>query len=174
MKNFLILLCIVYSMNVFANQNPLPTAQNVDVGRYIGKWYAITSLPQFFTLSCVAQTAEYGILSETEISVQNTCIKKNGKTSAIYGAGTITDAPNNARLSIQFENFWLNLFKIKGEYVIIKLSDGYDSVMVGSTNRKSLWILSRTPSIDPATLNEYKSLAKDIGFPVDKLVDSKY
>ncbi|MBC7429970.1 MAG: lipocalin family protein [Bacteriovorax sp.] len=174
MKNFLILLCLIFSFNVFAKQDPLPTAQNVDVARYIGKWYTITSLPQFFTRKCEGQTAEYGILSEMEISVQNTCIKSNGKTDVIYGAGTITDTPNNARLSIQFENFWLNLFKIKGEYVIIKLSEGYDSVLVGSTNRKSLWILSRTPSIDPEVLNDYKRLAKKIGFPVDKLEDSKY
>jgi apolipoprotein D and lipocalin family protein len=174
MKKLLILISLFFSFNSFAKFDPLPTAQDVDVARYIGKWYTITSLPQFFTRKCVGQIAEYGILSETEISVLNTCIKQNRKISSIYGVGTIQDAPNNARLSIKFENFWLNLFHIKGEYVIIKLSDGYDNVMVGSTNRKSLWVLSRTPSIDPQVLIDYKMLAKDLGFAVDKLEDSKY
>ena len=173
MKKIFLLLSLVFSISAFA-KNPLPTAQNVDVGRYIGKWYTITSLPQFFTRTCVGQTAEYGILNEKQISVHNVCYKENGKTTDISGVGTITDAPNNARLSIKFDKFFLKLLGIKGEYVIIKLSEGYDTVLVGSTNRKSLWVLSRTPSIDPVVLEEYKALAKDLGFKVQKLQDSKY
>lgn len=173
MKKVLLLLSFVLSANLLANDK-LPTAENVDVGRYIGKWYTIASMPQFFTRSCVGQTAEYGILSDKEISVHNVCIKANGKTSDISGVGTIQDAPNNARLSIMFDKFWLKLFKVKGEYVIIKLSEGYDTVLVGSTDRKSLWILSRTPSIDSAIVADYKAFAKSLGFQVQKLEDSKY
>ncbi len=173
MKKILLLFFFIFSLNAFA-YDPLPTAQNVDVARYIGKWYTITSLPQFFTRTCVGQTAEYGILNEKQISVHNVCIKESGKTSDINGVGTIKDAPNNARLSIKFDKFWLKLLGIKGEYVIIKLSEGYDSVLVGSTNRKSLWVLSRTPSIDPAVLEDYKAQARDLGFKVQKLEDSKY
>ena len=173
MKNVLLMLSLVFSISAMANEK-LPTAQNVDVARYIGKWYTITSMPQFFTRKCVGQTAEYDILNEKQISVHNVCIKENGKTTDISGVGTITDAPNNARLSIKFDKFFLKLFGIKGEYVIIKLSEGYDTVLVGSTNRKSLWVLSRTPAIDPAVLADYKGLAKKLGFQVEKLEDSKY
>ena len=96
---------LMLSFNLFAFE-ALPTAQNVDVARYIGKWYTITSLPQFFTRSCVGQTAEYGILNEKQISVHNVCIKDNGKTTDIHGVGTVKDAPNNARLSIMFDQYF--------------------------------------------------------------------
>jgi len=152
----------------------LPTAKNVDIGRYIGKWYAVTSLPQTFTRSCIAQTAEYGILSENSISVLNTCIKKNGNTKIIKGQAVVVDSINNARLEVTFNNFFTKLFRVKGEYVIVKLSEGYDTVLIGSTDRKSLWIMSRTPSIDPEIFNEYKEFAKNLNFPVNKLIDSKF
>ncbi len=157
-----------------SKEGTLPTASNVDVGRYIGKWYAVTALPQTFTKNCVAQTAEYGILSEKSISVLNTCIKESGKTTVIKGQAVVVDPKTNARLEVTFNNFFTRLFRVKGEYVIIKLSEGYDTVLIGSTDRKSLWIMSRTPSIDPETFLEYKEFAKNLNFPVNKLIDSKF
>lgn len=152
----------------------LPTASNVDVGRYIGKWYAVSALQQTFTKSCVAQTADYDILTEKSISVLNTCIKENGRATDIKGKAVITDQNTNARLEVTFNNFFTRLFRVKGEYVIIKLSEGYDSVLVGATDRKSLWILARTPNIAPEVFREYKNYAKTLGFPVEKMIDSKF
>lgn len=175
MKVFLMSLLFVLTANAHAaSQSPLPTAKNVDIGRYIGKWYAVSALPQFFTRSCVSQTAEYEILSEKAISVLNTCFKANGKTTDIKGKAVVVDPKTNARLEVTFNNFFTTLFRVKGEYVIIKLSEGYDTVLVGSTDRKSLWILSRTPNIIPEVFKEYKSFAKGLGFPVEKMVDSKF
>lgn len=176
MKKLLLLVSLLFSFSIFATTKPgaLPTAKDVDVARYIGKWYTITSLPQFYTRNCLGQTAEYEVLDEKTIGVRNTCLKENGKTKTITGKGVIQDAPNNARLQIKFNTFWTSLFRIKGEYVIIKLSEGYDTVMVGSTDRKSLWIMSRIPTIDPTLFLEYKALAHDLGFSVEQLKNAKY
>lgn len=173
MKKLFFVFSVLFSSLSFASET-LPTAQNVDIGRYIGKWYAVSALPQIFTRSCVAQTAEYGIVNEKTISVVNTCIKDSGKTTDIVGKAVVVDAQTNARLEVTFNNFFTRLFRVKGEYVIIKLSEGYDTVLVGSTDRKSLWILARTPNIDAETFAEYKLFAKDLGFAVNKMVDSKF
>lgn len=176
MKSFSLSLIILISLacsSVKAKEyEVLPTAKDVDVARYIGKWYAVSSLPQFFTRKCVAQTAEYDILSASSISVLNTCIKANGKTTDIEGQAVVTDSTTNARLEVTFNSFFTKFFRVKGEYVIIKLSEGYDTVLVGSTNRKSLWILSRTPNLAPEVYAEYKNYAKSLGFPVEKMIDS--
>jgi apolipoprotein D and lipocalin family protein len=176
MKKLLLLVGLFFSVTVFAVTKPgaLPTATNVEIARYMGKWYTITSLPQYYTRNCVWQTAEYEIIDEKTINVKNSCFRDNGKTKTIVGRGVIQDAPNNARLLIRFNTFWTSLFRIKGEYVIIKLSDDYDTVMVGSTDRKALWIMSRMPTIDPTTFIEYKTLANNLGFSVAQLKNSKY
>jgi apolipoprotein D and lipocalin family protein len=175
MKAILISLFFAFSVPAIAKtHSPLPTAKYVDIGQYIGKWYAISALPQFFTKSCVAQSAEYKILSENSISVLNTCFKANGKTTDIKGKAVVVDANTNARLEVTFDNFFTKLFKVKGEYVIIKLDEGYDTVLVGSTDRKSLWILSRTPGMNPEVVVEYKTFARKLGFVVEKMQDSVF
>jgi apolipoprotein D and lipocalin family protein len=174
MKKFVLLLSFIFSICAFSKPTPLPVASNVDVARYVGKWYTITSLPQFFTRNCEGQTGEYQVINETTLSVHNVCYKENGKTKDINGKAEIQDAPNNARLVVRFDTFWTRFFRAKGDYNIIKLGEGYDTVMVGSTDRRSLWIMSRETSIDPTTLLEYKTLAKSLGFSTEQLKNSKY
>jgi apolipoprotein D and lipocalin family protein len=151
----------------------LTTASYVDVSRYIGKWYAITSLPQFFTRNCKAQTAEYEIINEKKISVLNTCIKGKG-TTTISGQAVVKNPKTNAELIVTFNNFFTRLFRVKGDYTIIKLDENYEHVLVGSKDRRSLWVLSRRPDMDDETLNEYVEFARKEGFPVEKLQRSEF
>lgn len=152
---------------------PLPTASFVEIDRYLGKWYAVTSLPQFFTRNCVGQTADYEALDEKSIKVLNTCIKKKG-ISTIKGKAVVVNEETNAELEVTFENFFTKLFKVKGDYTIIELDPDYQYVLVGSKDRNSLWILSRTKTIPEEVRREYVDIAKAEGFPVEKLVDSKF
>lgn len=174
MKKLIVLLTLLVSTVACASSqnSPLPTAQNVDIARYIGNWYSISSLPQIFTKSCVAQTAEYQIIGENKISVLNSCIKKNGSIKTIDGQAVVINTKTNAELVVTFNNFWTRLFRVKGDYTIVKLSEGYDTVIIGSHDRKNLWIMSRTPAIDELTYKEYVAFAKANGFDTSKLVKS--
>ncbi len=169
-KSILILLAFV-SLSVKAQS--LPTASYVDIGRYIGKWYAVTSLPLFFSRNCKGQTADYEIINDKTISVFNTCLKENGQTT-INGKAVVKNTKTNAELIVTFDNFFTKLFKVKGDYNIIKLDENYEYVMIGSKDRKSLWIMSRRPDMPIDSLEEYKNFAKRIGFDTKKLIDSEF
>lgn len=171
MKKMIVMFLSLLSLNAFASN--LPTADYVDVNRFIGKWYAIHSLPQFFTRNCNAQTAEYGIINEQTISVKNTCIKSR-KNTVIKGQAVVKNAATNAELIVTFNSFFTRLFRVKGDYNVIKLDKDYKYVLVGSKNRKSLWIMSRSPSLPKDIYEEYSQYAKELGFPVEKLVESKF
>lgn len=164
---------LVLTLSLSASAKDLRTASYVDINRYIGKWYTITSLPQFFTRNCKAQTADYAIVNEKTISVLNTCLKEKGK-STIKGKAVVKNAKTNAELEVTFDSFFTRIFRVKGDYTIIKLDENYEHVLVGSKDRKSLWVLSRRPVMDEATLNEYVNVAKEEGFPVSKLERSEY
>lgn len=175
MKKFLVAAFVLFASCAHADQaGKLPTADYVDVTQYVGKWYAIKALPQFFTRKCLGQTADYKVISDTKISVLNTCLKKEGKKQTIQGQAVVKNLDTNAELEVTFNNFFTRLFRVKGEYTIIKLADDYSSVMVGESSRKSLWIMSRTPTMDTETLNEYVDLANQLGFDTHKLIDSKF
>lgn len=153
---------------------PLPTVSYVNIGEYIGKWYSISSLPQFFTKDCQAQTAEYAIKNAKTITVLNTCLKKSGETRSITGEAVVVNPKTNAQLIVTFDNFWTKLFRVKGDYNVIKLDESYSTVLVGSKDRKSLWILSRTPYINDETKKEFLDYAKSLDFKTSKMVDSKF
>lgn len=168
-KIILVILTCLLPLGLYAK--PLPTASFVEIERYVGKWYSITSLPQFFTRNCLSQTAEYEILNAKTISVLNTCYKTKSKTT-ITGKAVVINPKTNAELIVTFDNFFTRLFRVKGDYTIIKLDENYDHVMIGSKDRKSLWIMSRSPDMPEAILYDYVEIAKKEGFPVSKLVKS--
>lgn len=170
MKTVLLAILCSLSFNLFAYDD-LRTVSYVDVERYVGKWYAFSAMPQFFTRNCKAQTAEYGIINEQTISVLNTCLKAKGSND-IKGQAVVTNAQTNAELEVTFNSFWTRLFRVKGDYNIIKLDDNYRYVMVGSNNRKSLWILSRTTDMPADVYEEYVAEAKKQGFNTAKLIKS--
>lgn len=151
----------------------LPTAKHVDIERYLGRWYAVTSLPQFFTRNCIGQTADYGLINEQTISVLNTCIKKKG-TSDIKGEAVVVNTETNAELVVTFDSFFTRLFRVKGDYTIIRLDPEYRYALVGDKKRNSLWLLSRTKEVPEADYADYVKTAEELGFPVEKLIRSKF
>ena len=174
MKIFIFSLVLMFSLCACASKpSPLPTAKSVDIERYVGKWYAISSLPQTFTRKCLAQTAEYGILNVQTISVLNTCILEN-KKKTISGEAVVVNSDTNAELEVTFDNFFTRLFRVKGDYTIIKLDEDYRYVLVGSKDRESLWILARKTSMPQEAYNNYVEFAKTNNFPVDKLRKSEF
>lgn len=165
-------LFLLFSTSVFASE--LPVESNVDVARYTGKWYAHYSLPQFFTRKCKAQTAEYDVINEKSISVLNTCLKSKGQKT-ITGKAVVQNPGHNSKLEVTFNNFFTRLFRVRGDYNIIKLDPNYEYVLVGSNDRKSLWLMSRSEVLlTDETKNYYLSLAKSLGFDTSKLVQSHF
>jgi apolipoprotein D and lipocalin family protein len=70
----------------------------------------------------------------------------------------------NARLKVQF--FW----PFKGNYWIIDLANDYSWALVSDPNRKTLWILSRTPKMDDALYNSLIEKLVARGFEKEKIV----
>jgi apolipoprotein D and lipocalin family protein len=174
MKKVLTIVLLLLSFVACAsNSAPLPTADFVDVEKYVGKWYAISSMPQFFTRNCKAQTAEYGIINAQTVSVLNTCIKEKGQTT-IKGEAVVVNAQTNAELEVTFNNFFTRLFRVKGDYTIIKLDKDYKFVLVGSKDRKSLWILAREKTMPEEIYKSYVEFAKINEFPVEKIIKSEF
>lgn len=126
------------------SSQPLETVPEVDINRYLGKWFEIASFPQRFQKGCHCTTAEYSLSEKGYLIVENRCNRGSvtGKQSSIKGKAFIVKNSGNAKLKVQF--FW----PFRGKYWIIDLADDYSYAVVGHPNRKYLWILSRTAGMD--------------------------
>ncbi len=150
----------------------LPTVPSVDLARYAGTWQEIARLPMWFQRHCVNSTATYTVRADGAIGVHNACTTDTGGHDEIDGVATVVDPRTNARLRVVFDNFFARLFgsSREGNYWILALDPDYQTVMVGTPDRRYLWILSRSRQLGEPTYNRLVEQARQFGFPVSDLI----
>jgi apolipoprotein D and lipocalin family protein len=144
---------------------PLQTASQVDLQRYLGTWYEIASFPHRFQKGCTATTATYSQREDGDIDVFNRCRKGglDGKETSARGRARVKDPASNAKLEVSFfRPFW-------GAYWILEVGPEYDYAVVGHPSRDYLWILSRTPTLEPALYGAIVRRLAAQGYETDRL-----
>lgn len=139
------------------NNTPIGT---LDVGRYAGVWYEIARYPHFFEKGMTHVKATYTPLPNGKIEVRNEGIK-NGKPKVAKGKAHTTDIPG--RLMVTF-------FLFPAEYNVLELAPDYSYSVVGGSNDKYLWILSRTPTLPQEVLNGIYERLQARGYDLSKLI----
>ena len=171
-----LLLCLAALTGEAAAQAPaLKTVAQVDVKRYLGKWYEIASIPASFQKACVGgTTATYTLRPDNTVEVLNQCYDREGRLKSAKGRAWVIDPATNAKLKVSFIPF-LRLSFLAGDYWIIDLGPDYEYAVVGHPSREYGWILSRTPELPPATLEGINQRLKAQGYdPADfKMTDQK-
>ena len=145
------------------NNDALEVVLHLELEKYLGKWYEIAHLPFKFEDGCSDITATYGLRDDGYVSVLNEC-RKNGKLKQAKGKAKVVDKTTGGKLKVTF--FW----PFFGDYWIIKLGNDYDYSVVGTPNRKYLWILSRNPRMDDKLYSQLTEFAKAKGFDVQNLI----
>jgi apolipoprotein D and lipocalin family protein len=144
---------------------PLRTVEHVDLQRYLGTWYEIASFPQRFQRGCTGSTANYALRPDGEIDVLNRCRKDalDGEEKSADGRARVVDRTTNAKLEVSFfRPFW-------GDYWIVDLGRDYEYAVVGHPSRDYLWVLSRTPAMEPAVYDGILARLRAQGYEVERL-----
>lgn len=146
------------------------TVDTVIISQYAGLWYEIGSIPQIFQLGCNCTTAEYAAISENQISVTNACnlFSSSGFENRIEGTATIVPNSGNAKLLVSF-------FGNGGaDYWVIDLEPNYQWAVVGSGDKQTFWILSRTPTFDQELYDELLAKWGARGYDVSRVVRTNH
>lgn len=143
------------------------TVSNVDLEKFMGRWYEISRFPHSFEKNLVGVTADYSLGETGEISVINRGFKDTlqGKLMEAQGKGKIPDLEKPGMLKVSFFLFFY------ADYYILELDEtNYQWVLVGSSTPDYLWILSRTPQLNIKTYNMLVKKALDRGYDIEKLI----
>lgn len=132
--------------------------------KYAGNWNVVYTIHQTFTKNCLKQKAEYSF-KDNVFKIKNICIKKNGESN-ITGIAKSVSA-NNTKLEILFDPWYFKFFGIKGDYNILKIDPDYTIVLVGSSDKSSLWIMVRDNFSNDQLLNEFYDYALNLGYSKD-------
>ena len=143
---------------------------SVDLQRYGGLWYEIARIPAWFQSGCVRNTtATYQLRDDGRITVINECLRRNGTIDRARGLARSIDPTTNARLQVSFVSF-LGWRPFWGDYWILGLDPDYRWAVVGDPSRRYGWILSRTPGLEPATLDATFAVLERNGYQRDRFV----
>ncbi len=179
-------LLLAWGFGLFASQAraatpALQAVASVDLNRYMGTWYQIAFYPNSFQKQCVAGTmADYALRTDGTVTVTNTCRTAEGSTSTAIGQARIKQPKvlgvpvgpgTTSKLEVRFAPSYLAWIPLVwAPYWVIQLPEDYRYSVVGEPSRQYLWILSRTPTLDPVDRANIESQLLLQGYDPTKLV----
>lgn len=141
-----------------------------ELDRYLGTWYEIARLDHRFERGLSAITANYSLRDDGGVHVVNRGLnEESGEWDEAIGKAYFIGASDVGQLKVSFFG------PFYGGYNIVELdkSDYQYSLVVGP-DRDYLWILSRTPQMDPDILRSLVDKARELGFATDELIFVKH
>lgn len=147
------------------------TIATLDVPRYLGNWYEIAKFPNWFQKKCVSNTkAVYTAKADGNLQVLNSCKTASGETSEAEGLARQIGAKDSPKLEVRFAPEWLSFLPmVWGDYWVIDLDAQYQVAAVSDPRREYLWVLSRTPQLDPKVYADLLQRLKQQQFDIQKL-----
>ncbi len=151
----------------------MTVVDSVDLQRYSGHWLELAKIPNHFQEDCVRNaTADYRLLDSGQVEVMNRCITANGEEKRADGIARVVDPVSNAKLEVSFVRlFGVPLFW--GDYWILALDEGYQTVVVGTPSRKYGWVLGRAPELSEVRWSEIEAVLQDNGYRVSDFIRSR-
>lgn len=114
----------------------------VDLNRYLGTWFEVGSVKQFFSIGLVNTTAVYSLNPDGSIKVENSgnYFVNSGPKSTIVGSALPVDESNN-KLDVRF--FGPASASPPGNYWIVDLDPDYGWAVVTDSTGRSGFLLTR-------------------------------
>ena len=149
------------------------TVGYVDLERYMGTWYEIARIPNWFQRKCTGNvSAKYTLNADGTVEVVNSCLVEKGYTNTARGIAKVEDPETNAKLKVSFFSFLgINLFW--GNYWILYLDDDYQNAVIGEPMRKYGWILSRKKDLSANELEPIYKTLRENGYDNEEFEPTK-
>lgn len=145
MINTAIIIATFFSI-IFSHE----VVDDIDIERFMGKWYVISLIPNFVEKGCTNSTDTYTLNKDGTISIVYNAIK-NGKKRSIKQKG-IVDQLKPARWEIQFLKPYIPFFR--APYEVIILDSNYEYMVVGYPDNSFGWVFSRETTLDELTYDQ--------------------
>ncbi len=135
---------------------PLPSAEKVDLEKFMGSWFVHGYTPIIVDKQAHNAVEHYFLNAKNQ--VETTYQFRKGRFDGPLKTYRPTgfpraDDPSNARWQMQF------IWPFKADYVILYVSEDYQSTIIAHPNRKYAWIMDRAYEIEDAT---YEALLKKL------------
>lgn len=139
-------------------------ANDVDLDRYLGRWYIIANIPYFAERGNVGAYVEYSIRPDGQIADVYYAREKDFASPLIRreGRAYVVAGNNNALWRVTF------LWPIYVSYPIIHIGPDYKTALIGYPDRSLGWVFSRDRDMDEGTYRDLLNKFARQGYDITK------
>lgn len=149
------------------------TAPLVRWPRYVGQWFEVAQLGGRFELPARDATVTYmpegG--SSRRLRVVARYQRADGRTMQREGIARVQPGRGEARVKLTFaRGLGRVLPGAWADYWVLDVAPDYSAAMMGTPDRRHLWLLGRSPEVDPQVLERMITRAAAQGYDVGRLM----
>lgn len=127
---------------------PLRSSVQLDLPRYMGRWWVIAHTPYFAEEGKVATADIYTLRPDGKIDNVYACRKRfGGKEKQMHAVATVVPGTGNSQWKIGFFGGLL-----RADYLVLDVAPDYSWALIGQPSRKLAWVFAREPVMDDAQL----------------------
>ena len=142
----------------------MKTVADLNLTRFMGEWHVLADIETPFDRNAVMPLESYRLAPGGVV-----------ETTYSYREGT-PEGPLRERnlkgfVSDQSPAIWgMQIFwPVKAEYRVVYLDNDYQTTIIGRTKRDFVWVMARTPAIDPAIFSGLMQTVQTLGYDLSKI-----
>ena len=156
-----ILLSVVMSSFIL----PIDAVNNLDIERFMGKWYVISIIPNSIENGCENSSDTYSLNKDGSISVVYNATR-DGKQITIKQRAKVVDTVHNSTWKLRFVKPCIPF--LRAPFKVIHIDDTYSYMVVGYPKKKYGWIMSRSNVMDDSLYSKIlANLESNFGYDIN-------
>ena len=161
-------LCVACAASTTKKQNlaPLQVQAQVDLDKFMGRWYVIANIPYRAEAGKVGTYVEYRPRTDGRMDDLYFVRKKNfdNKLEQWSGVAWVVDKQSKARWLAQF------IWPFKFDYLILATAPDYSWAIVGHPSRDLAWVFAREATMAEPLYQQQLSKLASMGCDVKRVL----
>ena len=166
MRKIFFIVCAFILSGCLGMPESVKPVSGFELNNYLGKWYEIARLDHSFERGLSQVTAEYSIRNDGGVSVLNRGFSDiENEWKEAEGKAYFVNGDTEGYLKVSFFG------PFYGSYVVFELDrENYEYAFVSGPNTDYLWLLARTPSVEPEIMGKFIKMSAERGFDTNSLI----
>lgn len=147
---------------------PLRSVASLDLQRYSGAWFEYARLPSGPEERCDGEVVAHYTPHGRGLQMLHRCVDHRGMLRETRGIARPAGGPG--RFEVSYAPHWLHWLPMAwADHCVLHVDADYRHAVVGTPDRKHLWLLSRAPMIERPVLQQMIEVAQSQGFEIERL-----
>jgi len=145
---------------------PLPTAPNVDLDRFMGDWYVQGHVPVGSESTAHNAVESYARDEGSTRILTSYVFRKggfDGKLKTMEPTGFVEDTNSGSTWGMRF------IWPFKAEYLIAHVDDDYTETLIARRKRDYAWIMTRAPEISDEAFARLSERLVGLGYDPEEI-----